>query len=47
MGNTIRTGSPLRKLAHSPIFVYYRVHEEKRLVEVLHFRHGSRNPPKF
>jgi plasmid stabilization system protein ParE len=23
------------------------IHEEKRLVEVLHFRHGSRKPPKF
>ena len=47
MGNTTRRRSRVRKLVHSPILVYYQVHEEKRLVEVLHFRHGSRKPPKF
>ena len=47
MGNTTRKRPRVRKLAHSPILVYYRVHEEKRLVEVLHFRHGSRKPLKF
>jgi plasmid stabilization system protein ParE len=47
MGNTIRKRSRVRKLVHSPILVYYQVHEEKHLVEVLHFRHGSRKPPKF
>jgi plasmid stabilization system protein ParE len=47
MGNTIRKRSRVRKLIHSPILVYYQIHEEKGLVEVLHFRHGSRNPPKF
>ena len=47
MGNTTRKRPRVRKLVHSPILVYYRVHEEKRLVEVLHFRHGSRKPLKF
>ena len=47
MGGTIRKRSRVRKLVHSPILVYYQVHEDKRLVEVLHFRHGSRKPPKF
>lgn len=47
MGNTTRKRSRVRKLVHSPIVVYYQVHEEKRLVEVLHFRHGSRKPPRF
>ena len=47
MGNTTRKRPRVRKLVHSPILVYYRVHEEKRLVEVLHFRHGSRKPPRF
>jgi plasmid stabilization system protein ParE len=47
MGNTTRKRSRVRKLLHSPILVYYQVHEEKRLDEVLHFRHGSRKPPKF
>jgi plasmid stabilization system protein ParE len=37
----------VRKLVHSPILVYYRVREEKRLIEVLRFRHGSRKPLGF
>ena len=47
MGNTTRKRSRVRKLVHSPILVYYQVHEEKRQVEILHFRHGSRKPPKL
>ena len=47
MGNATRKKSPVRRLVHSPILVYYQIHEEKRLVEVLHFRHGSRKPAKF
>jgi len=47
MGNTTRKKSRVRKLVHSPILVYYQVREDKRLVKILHFRHGSRKPPKF
>ena len=47
MGNTIRKRSCVRKLVHSPILVYCQFHEEKRLVEILHFRHGSRKPPRL
>jgi plasmid stabilization system protein ParE len=47
MGGIIRRRSQIRKLVHSPILVYYQVHEDERLVELLHFRHGSRKPPKF
>lgn len=47
MGNTTRKRPQVRKLVHSPILVYYELNEEKRLVEILHFRHGSRKPPKF
>lgn len=47
MGNTIRERSQVRKLVHSPVLAYYQIHEARRVVEVLHFRHGSRKPPKF
>ena len=47
MGNATRKGSRVRKLVHSPILVYYQVHEEKHVVEILHFRHGSRELLKF
>jgi plasmid stabilization system protein ParE len=46
LGGTVRKHSRVRKLIHSPILVYYEVHEGKHLIEVLHFRHGSRKPPK-
>ena len=47
MGGTIRKRSRVRKLLHSPILVYYQIREDRRAVEVLHFRHGSRRSPKF
>jgi plasmid stabilization system protein ParE len=42
MGGAIRKRSRVRKLQHSPVLVYYRIQEDKRIIEVLHFRHGSR-----
>jgi plasmid stabilization system protein ParE len=47
MGNTIHKRSRVRKLVHSPILVYYQIQEETRQVEILHFRHGSRKPPRL
>jgi len=47
MGSPIRKRSRVRKLLHSPILVYYQIHEDKRLLEVLHFRHGSRKSARF
>ena len=47
MGSTIRKRSRVRKLLHSPILVYYRIREDKRVVEVLHLRHGSRRPTRL
>ena len=47
MGATIGKRSGVRKLLHSPILVYYQVHEATRVIEVLHFRHGARKAPRF
>ena len=47
MGSTTRKRSRVRNWLHSPILVYYQIREDKRLVEVLHFRHGSRKSPRF
>ena len=47
MGKITRKKSRVRKLVHSPILVYYQIDEERRLIEILHLRHGSRKPPKF
>ena len=40
-----RTG--IRMMLHAPIRVYYRVHEEKRRIEILNFWHVARMPPGF
>jgi plasmid stabilization system protein ParE len=46
MGNIVPKRPGVRKLLHSPILVYYQVHEDKGLIEVLHLRHAARKPPK-
>ncbi len=46
MGHTIQKRSRVRKLVHSPILVYYRCHEDRKVIEILHLRHGSRKPPQ-
>lgn len=46
IGTPVRRRPEVRKLVHSPIVVYYRIHEARRLIEILHFRHGARKPPK-
>ena len=45
MGSLIGSRALVRKLVHSPIVVYYRVQEDRRAVEILQFRHGSREAP--
>jgi toxin ParE1/3/4 len=47
IGTPTRKKAEVRKLMHSPIVVYYQIHGARRLVEILHLRHGARRPPKF
>ena len=47
MGTVTRRRSPVRRQVHAPILVYYQIHEATGLVEILHFRHGSRKPKGF
>jgi len=46
IGGKVPRRPQVRRLLHSPILVYYRVREEKQLIEVLHLCHGARKPPK-
>jgi plasmid stabilization system protein ParE len=45
LGAIIRKRSWVRKLLHRPFLVYYRVDEDRRLIEILHVRHGARKQP--
>ena len=47
LGTRVRGYPGVRRLSHSPLCVYYRVHEDLRLVEILHFWHGARTAPKL
>jgi plasmid stabilization system protein ParE len=47
MGAEIRKRPHVRKLLHSPVLVYYQIRENRKLIEVLHFRHASRKSPRF
>ena len=41
-------GDPqVRRLLHSPLYVYYRLDERRGAIEILHFWHCSREEPGF
>jgi plasmid stabilization system protein ParE len=51
--NFPRIGMPVskrlgvRKILHTPVRIYYRLHEDRNLIEILHFWHSSRKEPRF
>lgn len=47
MGELVPRRRGIRKLLHTPIRIYYRIHEDSKIVEVIQFRHGARRPSKL
>ena len=45
IGTPIKGDLRVRRLLHSPLYVYYQVDENRGSVEILHFWHISRRPP--
>jgi len=45
IGSSVEGRIGVRQLVHIPILIYYRVDDGSRLVEILHFQHGSRHIP--
>ena len=45
LGTPIKGQRDVRRLLHSPLYVYYRVHEGS--IEILHFWHASRREPQI
>jgi hypothetical protein len=45
MGVPVHGHAGVRRLLHSPLHVYYRVYQDRRIIEILHFWHGSRGIP--
>jgi len=46
MGSPAPRRNGVRLLVHTPLLVYYRVHEADRVIEVLDVRHSARRPRK-
>jgi len=47
IGTPIKGHPQLRRLLHSPLYVYNRVDEIRGAIEILHFWHSSRKQPQF
>ena len=45
IGSPVNQRPGVRKLLHTPVRVYYRIHEERSVVEILHFWHVARQEP--
>ena len=45
IGSPVERRPGIRQLVHTPIMIYYRVHEQPNYIEILHFWHGSRGMP--
>src|SRR6476646_10121686 len=41
MGVPVHGYAGVRRLLHSPLHVYYRVYQDRGVIEILHFWHGS------
>lgn len=42
IGGPVESRPEVRQLVHTPIVIYYRVDEDRSLVEILHFWHAAR-----
>jgi plasmid stabilization system protein ParE len=47
VGTPIKEHRQIRRLLHSPLYVYYRLDENREAIEILHFRHIARREPTF
>lgn len=47
IGRPIAKRANVRQLVHTPVSVYYALDESAKVVEILHFWHLSRKPPKL
>ena len=47
LGTTVKGFPSVRRLLHSPLQVYYRIQEEKGMIEILHLWHAAREQPEL
>ncbi len=47
IGALLSNRPDVRKLLHTPVRTYYRLHEDRQLIEILHFWHSSQRDPRL
>lgn len=47
IGAPVKRRKGVRKILHTPVRIYYRIDQEKRVIEILHFWHSARQEPNF
>jgi plasmid stabilization system protein ParE len=45
LGAPVKGFPGVKRLIHSPLHIYYRLHEERQTIEILHFWHAARRAP--
>lgn len=45
IGSPVAKRPGVRQLVHTPVLIYYRVHETASIIDVLHFWHSARKRP--
>jgi plasmid stabilization system protein ParE len=45
LGNSVKGFAGIRRLLHSPLYIYYKVDHEHEIIEVLRFWHTARREP--
>ncbi len=47
VGAPVKGFRNIRRILHSPLYIYYRVDLKREKIEILRFRHAARRQPKF
>jgi len=47
IGTLVKQRKKIRTVLHTPVRIYYRIDEERQIVEILHFWHTARQEPNF
>ena len=47
MGTPVKGHPQVRRILHTPLYIYYRLDENRGAIEILHFWHSSRKDPGF
>jgi plasmid stabilization system protein ParE len=47
LGEGIKGRPNIKRLLHSPLYIYYRIDQLRESVEILHIWHSSRRPPRL